>query len=212
MRFAAALLGIALAFCVMQPTKADVTVALARAETPLNGPWAFRFGNDARWAYPQFDDRDWERVDLTPPPGAHDGDVGLPGYVPGWTARGHGGRWGHAWYRLRVRWSVPAGSAPVLVGPPLVDGAYEAYWNGKRVGGIGDFTVKPPRPYGVRPQLFQLGETGSAGEGVLAIHVYLPKESVGDPEAGGIHVAPILAEPTAGAARHLAQWWRTVWG
>lgn len=123
MRFAAALVGIALVFCVMQPAKADVAVALARAETPLNGPWAFRMGNDPGWANPQFDDRDWERVDLTPAPNAHDGDVGLPGYVPGWATLGHSGRWGHAWYRLRVHWSVPPGSAPVLAGPTLVDGA-----------------------------------------------------------------------------------------
>jgi len=192
--------------------KAGQVVALGRAETPLNGPWAFRLGNDLRWASPQFDDSAWERVDLTPPPGAHDGDVGLPGYVPGWAARGHSGRWGHAWYRLRVHWSVPAGSAPVLAGPTLVDGAYEIYWNGRRIGGIGDFTTSPPRLYGVRPKLFRLGETASAGEGVLAIHVYLPKELAGDPEGGGIHIAPILAEPTAGAARLLSQWWQTLWG
>jgi hypothetical protein len=93
-----------------------------------------------------------------------------------------------------------------------VDGAYEIYWNGRRIGGIGDFSAVPPRVYASRPQLFQLGETESAGEAVLAIHVYSPKDSVADPEAGGIHVAPILAEPTAGAARHLAQWWQTFWG
>jgi hypothetical protein len=195
-----------------QAQKAEETVTLARAETPLNGPWAFRLGNDARWAQAQFDDSAWERVDLTPPPGAHDGDVGLSGYVPGWSARGHSGRWGHAWYRLHVRWSVPAGSAPVLAGPTLVDGAYEIYWNGRRIGGIGDFAAAPPRIYGVRPKLFQLGETASAGEGVIAIHVYLPKELAGDPEGGGIHIAPILAEPTAGAARLLSQWWQTFWG
>lgn len=89
---------------------------------------------------------------------------------------------------------------------------YEIYWNGRRIGGIGDFAAAVPRVYAARPQLFRLGETGSDGEGVLAIHVYLPKELVGDPEVGGIHVAPILAEPTAGAARHLAQWWQTFWG
>jgi hypothetical protein len=209
---AAALAGIALSFCVTQPAKADAVIALGQAEAPLNGPWAFRMGNDPRWAYPQFDDRDWERVDLTPAAGAHDGDVGLPGYVPGWTALGHSGRWGHAWYRLRVRWSLPAGSAPVLVGPSLVDGAYEIFWNGRRIGGVGDFSAATPRVYATRPQLFQLGERSSAGEAVLAIHIYLPKELVSQPEAGGIHIAPILAGPSAGAARHIAQWWQTYWG
>ena len=212
MRFAAALILLVLAFFAMHPAKADVDVALSRAEAPLNGPWAFRLGDDPLWASPQFDDRDWERVDLTSAPSAHDSDVGLPGYVPGWTARGHSGRWGHAWYRLHVRWSGSAGQIPVLLGPTLVDDAYEIYWNGRRIGGIGDFAAAPPRVYGVRPRLFRLDGSGAAGEGVLAIHVYLSKASAGAAEAGGIHVAPILAEPAAGAARHLAQWWQTFWG
>ncbi|NVE01783.1 glycoside hydrolase family 2 [Massilia sp. BJB1822] len=196
----------------MHAAHAATELVLARAEMPLNGPWAFRFGNDARWALPAFDDRDWERVDLTPAPGAHDGDVGLPGYVPGWTSRGHSGQWGHAWYRLRIRWTMPEGSAPVLIGPTLVDSAYEVYWSGRKIGGIGTFSETPPRVFGIRPQLIPLGETASAGEGVLAIHVYLPRESVNDTEAGGIHVAPILAEPTAAAARYQVQWWQTFWG
>jgi hypothetical protein len=207
-----AIVGLAFAVCMTQSAKADVIITLGRAETPLNGPWAFKLGNDPRWASAQFDDHNWEHVDLTPMPGAHDGDVGLLGYVPGWTARGHSGQWGHAWYRLHVRWNVPPGSAPVLAGPTLVDGAYEIYWNGRRIGGIGDFATAPPRVYGVRPHLYRLGETTSTGEGILAIHVYLPKESVGDPEAGGMHIAPILAEPMAGAARYLEQWWQTFWG
>lgn len=206
------LVSLALAFSLMQAALAATEIALAHAEMPLNGPWAFRFGNDASWAWPAFDDRDWERVDLTPAPGAHDGDVGLPGYVPGWTSRGHSGEWGHAWYRLHVRWSVPAGSTPVLLGPTLVDSAYEVYWNGRKLGGIGNFDAEPPRVFGIRPKLIPLRETASAGEGILAIHVYLPRESLNDTEAGGIHVAPILAEPTAAAARYKAQWWQTFWG
>ncbi|MGO4378186.1 hypothetical protein AB4Z19_07935 [Pseudoduganella sp. RAF19] len=209
---ARALLAFALACSLMHLAHAANEIALARAEMPLNGPWAFRLGHDARWALPAFDDRDWERVDLTPAPDAHDGDVGLPGYVPGWTSRGHPGQWGHAWYRLHVRWSVPTGSVPVLVGPTLVDSAYEVYWNGRRLDGIGDFTSERPRIFGVRPKLIPLGETAPAGEGVLAIHVYLPRESAGDAEAGGIHVAPILAEPIAAEARYQMQWWKTFWG
>src|SRR6187402_1439541 len=212
MRIAVALFGLLLAICAPPPARADQAVTLASAEAPLNGPWAFRLGNDPRWAGPRFDDRAWEQVDLTPPPGAHDGDVGLPGYVPGWTARGHAGQWGHAWYRLRLRWSIPPGTAPMLVGPPLVDGAYEIFWNGRRIGGIGNFAAVPPTVYATRPQLFPLGETASAGEAIVAIHVYMPKAALADPEAGGLHIAPVLADPTAGAARHIAQWWQTFWG
>jgi hypothetical protein len=206
------LAGLVLALSLMQTAQAATELVLARAEAPLNGPWAFRLGNDPRWALPGFDDHDWERVDLTPAPGAHDGDVGLPGYVPGWTTRGHAGQWGHAWYRLHVRWGVPPGSNPVLVGPTLVDSAYEIYWNGRKLAGIGDFSTDPPRVFGIRPKVIPLGENASTGEGLLAIHVYLPRESVNDAEAGGMHVAPILAESTAAAARYQVQWWKTFWG
>jgi hypothetical protein len=57
----------------------------------LNGPWRFHTGDDPRWADPAFDDSRWEVVDLTPRPGARDPDTGFPGYVPGWTTRGHPG-------------------------------------------------------------------------------------------------------------------------
>src|SRR3954469_15993737 len=163
MRLWFVLLCLALLMALPRAAHADVDVALARAEAPLNGPWAFRFGNDPAWASAEFDDRDWERVDLTPAPGAHDGDVGLPGYVAGWSARGHAGRSGHAWYRLRVHWSVAPGTTPVLLGPTLVDGAHELYWNGRRIGGIGDFAAVPPRVYATRPNLYELGETASSG-------------------------------------------------
>ncbi|WP_242109149.1 glycoside hydrolase family 2 [Luteimonas aquatica] len=206
------LFGLALLLQGLQPAHAAVEARLAAAEVPLTGPWQFRFGNDPQWATPQFDDSGWERMDLTPPPGAHDGDVGLPGYVPGWSARGHSGRWGHAWYRLRVHWSVPEGMRPVLMGPTLVDDAYEIFWNGRRIGGIGDFGSDPPRAYTARPKLYALPESASSGDAVVAVHVYLAKRSAGAGEAGGMHVAPILAGPDAGAARLLAQWWQTFWG
>jgi hypothetical protein len=41
-------------------------------------------------------------VDLTPKNGTFDPVGGYTGYVPGWTARGHAGYWGYAWYRIRV--------------------------------------------------------------------------------------------------------------
>ncbi len=175
--------------------------AFADTATPLNGPWAFHMGDDPRYAQAQFDDSTWERVDLTPKPGAHDGDVGLPGYVPGWTARGHKGEWGHAWYRLHVH-----AEGSVLVAPTLVDGPYIVFWNGRPVGGIGNVGAHP-QTYAARPMRIELG----GGDGVLAIHTWLAKDGLGD-DAGGIHVAPVLATPGAAEALYLSQWWRTFWG
>src|SRR5512142_1582995 len=68
---------------------APVSVQLGNSVVPLDAPWKFHTGDDARWASAGFDDTHWETFDLTPKAGAHDGDVGLKGYVAGWNARGH---------------------------------------------------------------------------------------------------------------------------
>ncbi len=57
---------------------------------PLNGPWKFHIGDSRSWIRPSFEDAAWRKVDLTPAPGARDGDVGLLGYVPGWGDFLHG--------------------------------------------------------------------------------------------------------------------------
>src|SRR5262245_37466658 len=68
----------------------------------LDGPCRFHPGDDPEWADPGTRDSDWESIDLTAPPGSHDGDVGLPDYVGGWMAQGHADYHGYAWYRRAV--------------------------------------------------------------------------------------------------------------
>src|ERR1700679_957841 len=79
-----------------------VSITIGQSVVALNGPWKFHTGDDPRWADPSFDVFAWETIALTPPPGAHDSDVGLSGYVPGWTSHGHKGYWGYAWYRMQM--------------------------------------------------------------------------------------------------------------
>jgi hypothetical protein len=55
----------------------------------LDGGWQFHTGDNPRWAALNMDDKRWETIDMTAPPGSHDGDVGLPDYVGGWMAHGH---------------------------------------------------------------------------------------------------------------------------
>jgi len=86
-------------------------IHLGDSVAALNGPWKFRIGDsptdpatgNVLWSEAGFDDSDWETVDLTPPAGSYDPIAGTSGYLPGWTARGHKGYWGYAWYRIRVR-------------------------------------------------------------------------------------------------------------
>ena len=178
-------------------------VTLGHSIITLNGPWMFQTGDDPRWAQPGFDDSGWERVDLTPKPGATDGDVGIGNYVPGWTAKGHPKYHGFAWYRIRLNVSPPADEGVALLGPWAVDSSYQAYANGMLLGGVGDFSGATPTAHSYQsPRMFVLPKQG--GPVVIAIRVWMgPWVS---PGSGGIHVAPAIGAESAITAQHHLQW------
>jgi hypothetical protein len=179
-------------------------IVIGHCVVALNGPWAFHIGDDPRWADPAFDDSRWETVDLTPETGAHDPDVGLAGYVPGWTARGHPGYSGVAWYRLHVMVDHPAGDTIAFSGSTSVDDGYTVFVNGVRLGTEG-------APYSIRPHYFVLAPFPSA---TVAIRVWAAASTVrGSPsDAGGIHIAPALGSIGAIRDRYSVQWSQTLWG
>jgi hypothetical protein len=183
---------------------------LRAAATLLDGTWRFRTGDDPRWADVATDDHDWETIDLTAPPGSHDGDVGLPDYVAGWMARGHAGYSGYAWYRRAV--AVPA-TAPSwdILGPTLVDHGYALYWNGRLMGGSGRIDAHP-RVVGTRPMRFALPESAAGTRGVLAVRVFMLPGAGAGGDGGGMHSPPILAPRPVADGLHRAQWQRTVAG
>jgi hypothetical protein len=183
---------------------------LRAAAVLLDGRWRFHTGDDPRWADAGADDRDWETIDLTAAPGSHDGDVGLPDYVRGWMAHGHPGHTGYAWYRRTV--VVPDGRASWdVLGPTLVDDAYELYWNGRLLGGSG--TLGPhPRVVGTRPLRFALPAGAAGTRGVLALRAFMLPRPAPGVNGGGMHSAPILAPRLISDGLHRAQWERTVAG
>ena len=184
--------------------------ALRTASTLLSGAWRFHTGDDPHWADPKADDSGWETIDLTPRPGSHDGDVGLPDYVGGWFAHGHAGYHGYAWYRREV--TVPAGPESWdILGPTLVDNGYELYWNGRLLGGSGRLGPSP-RVGATHPMRFELPADAAGSHGVLAIRVYMLPGNWGSPDSGGLHTPPILAPRPVGVALHHVQWQRTIAG
>ena len=184
--------------------------SLRAAAVLLDGRWRFHSGDDPHWADARTDDSAWETIDLTAPPGSHDGDVGLPDYVKGWMAHGHPGYAGYAWYRRTV--DVPAGPAPWdILGPTLVEDGYELYWNGQLLGGSGRL-APPPRVVGTRPLQWALPADAAGTRGVLALRAFmLPRPGPGA-DGGGMHSPPILAPRPVADALHRAQWERTVAG
>jgi hypothetical protein len=193
-------------------------IALGRAVVALNGLWKFHTGDDVRWAGPDFDDSDWESVDLTPAAGAHDSDVGLTGYVPGWQTKGHRGYIGYAWYRVRFSIESPAGEGLALSGPPYVDSAYQVFFDGRLIGEFGDFSGATPAAYGIhRPKFFPLSAADismaqSQNGFLIAFRVWMGSWMLGDPESGGIRIAPSLGTTAGADARYQAQRWETVRG
>jgi len=198
-------------------------VTLGRSEVRLYGPWKFTLGdspidpstNAPLWAAPGFDDSQWETVDLTPE-GLRDPLGGFANYVKGWTARGHAGHWGYAWYRIRVQVLAVPGEELALAGPEDVDDAYQLFGDGKLVGSFGKFAGGRPSFYFTQPMMFNLPQAsanvGTAGPPlVIAFRFWMsPSTVVLQPDVGGIHTAPLLGNAETVSARYQLNWLQLV--
>ena len=210
------LVALCLGFCapggaqtpMVQPSPA--TVSIGRAVIALHGPWKFHIGDDPRWADPNFDDSQWETVDLVPKAGSFDPISGVAGYVPGWTARGHTNYWGFAWYRMRVQVDARPGESLSVAYFGDVDDAYQAYANGVLLGSFGEFSnSRTPVIFNSQPRMFQLPEAQSAGQvtEILAFRVWMePNTLLSSPDAGGMHGPPLLGQTGAVTAGYQLAW------
>ncbi|ROI04804.1 glycoside hydrolase [Chryseobacterium sp. G0240] len=180
----------------------------------LNGPWKFKTGDSIQWSAPDFDDSEWETVDLTAPVGAHDGDVGLTGYVTGWAGRGYPAYSGYAWYRMKVSLDGIKGNVLALLGPPAVDEAYQLFMDGKLIGEAGDFSGSMPVAYSIQPRMFILSPEMRAQKEInIAFRVWMSSSALGQSsESGGIHIAPELGERNKIELRYRHQWGQTIKG
>lgn len=209
-----------------EPQTVD-TVTLGQSVVALNRPWKFRVGDSPVdsttgrpvWADPGFDDAQWEVVDLTPQEGSFDPVAGLSGYVPGWTARGHPGYWGYAWYRIRVTVTAQPGQRLALAGPADVDDIYQVFLNGLLLGSFGDFSSTDPVAYYTQPVMFEIPESQSGSEGhgsrdlLLAFRVWMEPSTIiaSGPDVGGFHSAPCSGRrPPSPRSIRFAGWNRFV--
>jgi len=104
------------------------------------------------------------------------------------------------------------GDGLAITGPPYVDSAYQVFLNGRLVGEFGDFSRPTPTAYGIhRPKMFPL-PPAALSPGVIAIRVWMGPWALGDPQSGGIHIAPSLGTTAGAGARYQAQWWETIRG
>jgi hypothetical protein len=175
----------------------------------LDGSWRFHPRDDLRWADPKTDDNDWEQIRLVSLASSHDLDVGLPGYLAGWRARGHADLVGYGWYRRRV--ALPANQELRLLGPTMVDDGYEMFWDGKRVGGSGALG-EGRKITGVRPFVVRLPRPANAHSALLAVRTFMQPWPGRDNQSGGLRSVPTLAAGSFGEQLHRAQWWRSIAG
>jgi hypothetical protein len=194
-----------------QATHTPILINLGHEVVELSGPWKFQIGDDPHWSEPNFDDSAWESIDLTPSLGAHDSDVGLTGYVPGWQLRGHPGYHGYAWYRLATSVTYPKDESLALLGPVNVDSAYQIYVGGELLGGVGNFSRKTPVAYGTnKPNIYPLSHTESPM--LIALRVWMGPWDLESPDSGGIHIAPSLGTESGVRDRYQLRWLQTIRG
>jgi hypothetical protein len=178
----------------------------------INGPWKFRIGDSKQYALPDYDDSSWESINLAAPPGIHDDDVGLSGFVPGWTAKGHPGYSGYAWYRLKIQLDTLSATNWSLVSSPAVDEAYQLFVDGQLLGNAGDFSGIDPIAYSIQPRIFTLPKSLKAdNEITVAFRVWMSADAL-TTGAGGIHIAPALGETTHIYKQYKFQWEQTIKG
>jgi hypothetical protein len=188
------------------PASSDMThVTVGQSVVPLYGPWKFHIGDNPQWANPGLDDSGWETVNLLSNSGTFDPITGWQGYVPGWTAKGHPGYWGYAWYRIRVKVNSRPGERLALDVAGNIDDAYQVFANGSLLGSFGKFpgNGKSPVTYYSQPMMFQLPRAAAEGPQtlMLAFRVWMmPTDLQSAPDAGGFHNAPLLGQYDAIAA------------
>jgi hypothetical protein len=151
---------------------------------PLDKGWRFHLGDDKAWADPALDDSNWEpiRVDES------------------WGQQGHPSYTGFAWYRQRLQIdnSNSAGTKSLAVLIPVIQDAYEIYWNGQKLGTYGK--LPPDAKWWAFGEGTVYPVPGSSG--VLALRVWkAPLSSVDPAEIGGFTEAPLLGDASLLAAR-----------
>jgi hypothetical protein len=197
---------------------------VGQSAVPLTGPWKFQIGDSPidpatgkpLWVESGFDDSGWETMDLSPVLGTVDPYNGDPRYVPGWTAKGHPGYMGWAWYRLRVPVAARYGERLALEGPIYVDDGYQVFVNGELLGSFGKFGDhgEPPTVSSTAPAMFLVpqsaaGSSASAGPimQMVAFRVWMgPMGLTHSPYAGGLHYAPMLGTANTIEAQTRLDW------
>lgn len=124
--------------------------------TNLHGYWKFILGDNMKFAKPEHDDSDWEKI-----------------YVPNsWHEEGFRNYSGYAWYRKTVEVEVED-SDMLFLELGRIDDVDEVYFNGMLIGATGGFPPDYFTAYNYnRRYLIPLELINKNGKNVIAVRVY----------------------------------------
>lgn len=89
----------------------------------LNGTWLFSVGDAPQWAYPDFDDRSWETIEVPGP----------------WENQGFNGYDGYAWYRQHISTRGLPLEEDLYLSLGYIDDVDQVFVNGEMIGFSGGF-------------------------------------------------------------------------
>jgi hypothetical protein len=171
---------------------AELEATLGDGTVELSGPWKFHTGDDLAWAQQNYDDSNWSTIDLTPPAGSANAELGTSGFIPGWTGNGYPGYTGYAWYRLRINVQSSHGRLAIKM-PEDADDAYQLYVNGEKVGEFGKFGEHKVTAYSTLPRAFRLPRELRNGPMTVAVRMWMDTSTPFlSADAGGMHEPPVL--------------------
>ena len=122
----------------------------------LRGYWKFILGDNLKFAKPEYDDSDWEKI-----------------YVPeSWEDEGFQNYNGYAWYRKTVELEV-SGNDALYLELGRIDDVDQVYFNGVHIGATGGFPPDYFTAYNyTRRYPIPMEHVNKEGKNVIAVRVY----------------------------------------
>lgn len=142
----------------------------------LEGNWRFSIGDDSSWAFPDFNDKNWEKIK-----------------VPGsWEDQGFHGYNGYAWYRKTFDIPRELIGRNFILNIGFIDDVDQTFVNGKLVGMSGGFPPEYVTAYDAYREYYISKNILKEGKNTIAIRVYDAQLS-GGIVGGDAGLLPILS-------------------
>lgn len=142
----------------------------------LEGNWRFSIGDDSLWAFPDFNDKNWEKIK-----------------VPGsWEDQGFHGYNGFAWYRKTFDIPRELIGRNFILNIGFIDDVDQTFVNGKLVGMSGGFPPEYVTAYDAYREYYISKNILKEGKNTIAIRVYDAQLS-GGIVGGDAGLLPILS-------------------